>query len=143
MLALGYPFFFFIFFYLVILKIRHRQIYDFESAKRAGELFGYPLMIKSRRLAYDGHGNAAAKSEEETASAANVLGGYDRALYVEKWAPFVKVYVASNLQLIGLKIYLYGSWATPERDKSGDLGAYNAELSALTVTRPSMYCLKG
>ncbi|CAL5364953.1 unnamed protein product [Camellia sinensis] len=93
-------------------------------------------MIKSRRLAYDGHGNAAAKSEEEISSTANVLGGYDRALYVEKWAPFVKVYVASNLQFIGLKIYLYGSWATPERDKSGDLGAFEAELSAPTVTRP-------
>ncbi|CAL5322086.1 unnamed protein product [Camellia sinensis] len=85
------------------------QIYDFESAKRAGDLFGYPLMIKSRRLAYDGHGNAAAKSEEEISSAVNVLGGYDRALYVEKWAPSVKVYVASNLQLIGLKICLYDS----------------------------------
>lgn len=66
------------------------QIDDFESAKRAGELFGYPLMIKSRRLAYDGRGNAVAKSEEEISSAVNVLGGYDRALYVEKWAPFVK-----------------------------------------------------
>ncbi|XP_028063681.1 phosphoribosylaminoimidazole carboxylase, chloroplastic isoform X2 [Camellia sinensis] len=67
-----------------------RQVDDFESAKRAGELFGYPLMIKSRRLAYDGRGNAVAKSEEEISSAVNVLGGYDRALYVEKWAPFVK-----------------------------------------------------
>ncbi|KAI8031605.1 hypothetical protein LOK49_LG01G00229 [Camellia lanceoleosa] len=66
------------------------QIDDFESAKRAGELFAYPLMIKSRRLAYDGRGNAVAKSEEEISSAVNVLGGYDRALYVEKWAPFVK-----------------------------------------------------
>ncbi|XP_028063689.1 phosphoribosylaminoimidazole carboxylase, chloroplastic-like isoform X3 [Camellia sinensis] len=118
------------------------QIYDFESAKRVGELFVYPLMIKSRRLAYDGRGNVVAKSEEEISFAVNVFGGYDRALYVEKWAPFVKVYVASNLQLIGLKIYLYGSWATPEKDKSGDLGAYKAELSAPTVTRPSMYCLK-
>ncbi|GMP39502.1 hypothetical protein CsSME_00010311 [Camellia sinensis var. sinensis] len=67
-----------------------RQIDDFESAKRASELFGYPLMLKSRRLAYDGRGNAVAKSEEEISSAVNVLGGYDCALYVEKWAPFVK-----------------------------------------------------
>ncbi|XP_028092115.1 phosphoribosylaminoimidazole carboxylase-like isoform X5 [Camellia sinensis] len=74
MLVLGYPFFYLFFiFYLVILKIWHRQIYDFESAKRAGDLFGYPLMIKSRRLAYDGHGNAAAKSEEEISSAVNGL----------------------------------------------------------------------
>jgi phosphoribosylaminoimidazole carboxylase len=41
------------------------QIDDLEGAKKVGERFGYPLMIKSRRLAYDGRGNAVAKSEEE------------------------------------------------------------------------------
>ncbi|KAF3949110.1 hypothetical protein CMV_024975 [Castanea mollissima] len=66
------------------------QIDDLEGAKRAGELFGYPLMIKSKRLAYDGRGNAVAHSEEELSSAVAALGGFDRGLYVEKWAPFVK-----------------------------------------------------
>lgn len=66
------------------------QINDLEGAKKAGDLFGYPLMIKSRRLAYDGRGNAVAKSEQELTSAVNALGGCDRGLYVEKWAPFVK-----------------------------------------------------
>ncbi|KAG8371160.1 hypothetical protein BUALT_Bualt13G0057800 [Buddleja alternifolia] len=66
------------------------QIDDLEGAKRAGDLFGYPLMIKSKRLAYDGRGNAVAKSEEEISLAVNALGGYARGLYVEKWAPFVK-----------------------------------------------------
>ncbi|XP_028770714.1 phosphoribosylaminoimidazole carboxylase, chloroplastic isoform X2 [Neltuma alba] len=66
------------------------QIEDLEGAKRAGEIFGYPLMIKSRKLAYDGRGNAVAKSEAELPSAINALGGFGRGLYVEKWAPFVK-----------------------------------------------------
>ncbi|KAF3651248.1 Phosphoribosylaminoimidazole carboxylase, chloroplastic [Capsicum annuum] len=66
------------------------QIDNLEGARRAGDLFGYPLMIKSRKLAYDGRGNAVAKSEEQLSSAVNALGGYDRGLYVEKWAPFVK-----------------------------------------------------
>ncbi|XWS58377.1 hypothetical protein CRYUN_Cryun08bG0029000 [Craigia yunnanensis] len=66
------------------------EIDDLEGAKRAGDLFGYPLMIKSRRLAYDGRGNAVAKSEEELPSSVAALGGFDRGLYVEKWAPFVK-----------------------------------------------------
>ncbi|KAI9186442.1 hypothetical protein LWI28_017287 [Acer negundo] len=73
--------------------IRIIQIDDFEGARRAGDLFGYPLMIKSKRLAYDGRGNAVAKSEEELSSAATALRGFDRGLYVEKWAPFVKVNV--------------------------------------------------
>ncbi|KAK4778116.1 hypothetical protein SAY87_018303 [Trapa incisa] len=66
------------------------QIDDLESAKRAGELFGYPLMIKSKRLAYDGRGNSVAKSPEELSSAVSALGGYDRGLYVEKYAAFIK-----------------------------------------------------
>ncbi|KAK4580714.1 hypothetical protein RGQ29_024389 [Quercus rubra] len=66
------------------------QIGDLEGAKRAGELFGYPLMIKSKRLAYDGRGNAVAHNEEELSLAVAALGGFDRGLYVEKWAPFVK-----------------------------------------------------
>ncbi|CAH9080331.1 unnamed protein product [Cuscuta europaea] len=66
------------------------QIDNFESAKRAGDLFGYPLMVKSRRLAYDGRGNAVANSEEDLSSAVNALGGYGRGLYIEKRVPFVK-----------------------------------------------------
>ncbi|KAH0930460.1 hypothetical protein HID58_016187, partial [Brassica napus] len=66
------------------------EISDMEGAERAGELFGYPLMIKSKRLAYDGRGNAVANSQDELSSAVTALGGFGRGLYVEKWAPFVK-----------------------------------------------------
>ena len=45
------------------------QIDDIEAAKRAGDQFGYPLMIKSRTLAYDGRGNAIARSQEELSTA--------------------------------------------------------------------------
>ncbi|KAK5786245.1 hypothetical protein PVK06_040878 [Gossypium arboreum] len=66
------------------------EINNLEETKRAGELYGYPLMIKSKRLAYDGQGNVVAKSEGESSSAIDVLGGFGRGLYVEKWAPFIK-----------------------------------------------------
>ncbi|TYI57577.1 hypothetical protein E1A91_D11G291200v1 [Gossypium mustelinum] len=66
------------------------EINNLEETKRAGEVYGYPLMIKSKRLAYDGRGNAVAKSEGELSSAIDVLGGFGRGLYVEKWAPFIK-----------------------------------------------------
>ncbi|XP_052296597.1 phosphoribosylaminoimidazole carboxylase, chloroplastic-like isoform X4 [Citrus sinensis] len=67
------------------------EVNDLESARRAGKQFGYPLMVKSKSLAYDGRGNAVAKSEEELSSAITALGGFDRSLYIEKWAPFVKL----------------------------------------------------
>ncbi|KAF6144529.1 hypothetical protein GIB67_023975 [Kingdonia uniflora] len=49
------------------------QIDDLESTKKAGDLFGYPLMIKSKRLAYDGRGNAVAGSEAEISSSVSGL----------------------------------------------------------------------
>ncbi|GFP80341.1 phosphoribosylaminoimidazole carboxylase chloroplastic [Phtheirospermum japonicum] len=82
------------------------EIDDLESAKKAGDQFGYPLMIKSKRLAYDGRGNAVAKNEDELSLAVNALGGYARGLYVEKWAPFVKVSFCWT-------IYLYDDLCVP------------------------------
>ena len=61
-----------------------------EDAEEAGKLFGYPLMLKSRRDAYDGRGNAVAQSREALPLAISSLGGIQRGLYAEKWAPFVK-----------------------------------------------------
>lgn len=46
------------------------QIHNLADVEKAGELFGYPLMIKSKRLAYDGRGNAVAYSKEEVPSLA-------------------------------------------------------------------------
>ncbi|KAH9329146.1 hypothetical protein KI387_001254 [Taxus chinensis] len=66
------------------------QIDCFESAEKAGDLFSYPLMIKSRRLAYDGRGNAVAYCKEDISTAVSALGGFERGLYAEKWAPFIK-----------------------------------------------------
>ncbi|WOL07254.1 phosphoribosylaminoimidazole carboxylase, chloroplastic-like [Canna indica] len=47
------------------------EIDNLTSAEKAGELFGYPLMIKSKRLAYDGRGNAVAHGKEELPSVVN------------------------------------------------------------------------
>ncbi|CAM6127870.1 unnamed protein product [Calypogeia fissa] len=66
------------------------KIDNAEGAQRAGRAFGYPLMLKSRLLAYDGRGNAVVRSEDDFLRAVSLLGGYERGLYAEKWAPFVK-----------------------------------------------------
>ncbi|KAH7682042.1 Phosphoribosylaminoimidazole carboxylase protein [Dioscorea alata] len=66
------------------------EIDNIESAEKAGSLYGYPLMIKCKRLAYDGRGNAVAHSKDELSSALTALGGFGRGLYVERWTPFVK-----------------------------------------------------
>ena len=50
---------------------------DVEAAAAA---FGFPLVLKSRRLAYDGRGNATARSRAELPAALLTLGGLGCAL---------------------------------------------------------------
>lgn len=74
---------------------------DFSSLKQsilnAGNEFGYPLMLKSRHLAYDGRGNHVLRSssDEHINSALDFLLStpskhpLSHRLYVEKFAPFI------------------------------------------------------
>jgi len=60
-----------------------------KCAANAAKEYGYPYMLKSRTLAYDGRGNAVVHSEEELENAVASLGGYEKGLYAEKMVPFV------------------------------------------------------
>ncbi|KAI5285253.1 phosphoribosylaminoimidazole carboxylase ade2, partial [Ascosphaera aggregata] len=51
-----------------------------------GERFGYPFMLKSRTLAYDGRGNYTVQSKDDIPDALEALKG--RPLYAEKWADY-------------------------------------------------------
>ena len=63
---------------------------DAEALERAASEFGFPLMLKSKRLAYDGRGNAVAKTAADLNDAVSKLGGFEKGLYCEKWVPFEK-----------------------------------------------------
>jgi len=59
----------------------------------AGEQLGYPFMLKTRKLAYDGRGNFVVRSREDATYALKSLGcgnGEKAMLYGEKWVPFTK-----------------------------------------------------
>jgi len=57
-----------------------------QSVKDAAvSLGGYPLMLKARKLAYDGRGNVVIKCEGEIAAAIQTLGD---GIYAERWVPF-------------------------------------------------------
>ncbi|HUC19985.1 MAG TPA: 5-(carboxyamino)imidazole ribonucleotide synthase, partial [Candidatus Polarisedimenticolaceae bacterium] len=57
-----------------------------EDIARAGEMFGYPLVLKARFDAYDGRGNVIIKSSDEIATTKQKLEG--RKLYAEQWVTF-------------------------------------------------------
>ncbi len=55
---------------------------------RVAAQFGYPFLLKARTDAYDGRGNAVIHTEHEIDSGLEKLSG--RALYIERFVPFVK-----------------------------------------------------
>ncbi|KAI8381049.1 phosphoribosylaminoimidazole carboxylase [Radiomyces spectabilis] len=61
---------------------------DKAAVLEAGKRFGYPFMLKSKTLAYDGRGNYVVKSETDVDAAMDALS--KTPLYAEKWASFVK-----------------------------------------------------
>jgi 5-(carboxyamino)imidazole ribonucleotide synthase len=61
-----------------------------EDITRAGERWGWPVVLKARRNGYDGYGNATLSSAAESAGACARLGWPERALLVEAWVPFVR-----------------------------------------------------
>ncbi|KAI9307301.1 phosphoribosylaminoimidazole carboxylase [Cunninghamella echinulata] len=61
---------------------------DEEAVIDAGKRFGYPFMLKSKTMAYDGKGNYVVNSQADIKHAMSALS--KTPLYAEKWAPFTK-----------------------------------------------------
>lgn len=66
------------------------EITSIEDCYRAGELYGYPYVLKNCCLAYDGRGNCVIRSENHVEESFNKLGGSTQELYAEKFVPFIK-----------------------------------------------------
>eukprot|EP00045_Choanoeca_perplexa_P008590 m.80614 g.80614 ORF g.80614 m.80614 type:complete len:560 (-) comp14555_c0_seq1:134-1813(-) len=66
----------------------YREAQTAKDIEAIGKDFGYPLMLKAKRMAYDGRGNAVVKAEGGIEAALSSLNTSE--IYVEKWVPFVK-----------------------------------------------------
>ena len=96
---------------------------DFEAVGSAAELvavgakWGYPLMLKARKDAYDGRGNAVVGSAEEAAPAFEELSrGGKAALYVEAWCPFEKELAVMVVRDVAGRVVSYPVVETTQRD---------------------------
>jgi phosphoribosylaminoimidazole carboxylase len=105
---------------------------DMEAAYEAGRVFGYPLMLKAKRLAYDGKGNAVAKTKEDVAGAFEQLGGID--VYAEKWAPFVKE-LAVMVVRSASEVRPYPVVETVQKDNICHITITPAQLSATACNK--------
>ncbi len=65
-----------------------RAVASQDEALRAAKEWGWPIVLKARRLSYDGYGNATVRGPEKLAAAWERLGTPGRALYAEAWVPF-------------------------------------------------------
>jgi phosphoribosylaminoimidazole carboxylase len=76
-----------------------------EALLEIGEKYGYPFMLKSRTLAYDGRGNFVVKNKEFVDEALVFLK--DRPLYAEKWCPFTKELAVMVVRSIEGEVFAY------------------------------------
>ncbi len=61
-----------------------------DDVLRAGDAWGWPLVLKMRRNSYDGHGNFTVEGPDEINSALSQLGWPEHALLAEEWVPFIR-----------------------------------------------------
>ncbi|CAO1626917.1 unnamed protein product [Sympodiomycopsis kandeliae] len=87
-----------------------------QSAVKAGEQFGYPLMLKSRTQAYDGKGNFVVKDASQVQAGIQALGNGSRGLYAEKWAPFTKEVAVMVVRSSTGEVRAYPAVETIHRD---------------------------
>lgn len=84
------------------------------ALKEVGEKLGYPYMLKSKTLAYDGRGNFIIKNEGKIPEALEFLK--DRPLYAEKWAPFKKELAVMIVRSIDGRVFSYPTVETVHKD---------------------------
>ncbi len=92
------------------------DIPDESALLYAASEYGYPFMLKSKRLAYDGRGNYVVHSKEAHTIAVEKLGGYAHGLYAEKWQPFEKELAVMVVRSRDGEVQLYPVTQTVQRD---------------------------
>ncbi|QLG72084.1 hypothetical protein HG535_0C04380 [Zygotorulaspora mrakii] len=85
-----------------------------EALTEIGEKLGYPFMLKSKTLAYDGRGNFVIKNKDMIPESLDFLK--ERPLYAEKWAPFKKELAVMIVRSIDGRVFSYPTVETIHKD---------------------------
>ncbi|KAL3897446.1 MAG: hypothetical protein SGCHY_003415 [Lobulomycetales sp.] len=97
------------------LKSRNIPLSEYQSVENTiadiqlvGESYGYPFLLKSRRLAYDGRGNYVVRSRQDVPDGYAALGSGKLDLYAERFVSFEKelaVMVVRNADATCVRAY--------------------------------------
>ncbi|KAG7391162.1 phosphoribosylaminoimidazole carboxylase ade2 [Phytophthora boehmeriae] len=131
----------------------YEVVKSLQAARQVGESFGYPYMLKSRRFAYDGRGNAVVKSEKDLVDAFEKLGAKllaqedksdeklfaeeEEKLYAEKWVPFVKELAVMVVKGTEGDVRAYPVVETTQRDSICDTVLAPAQIPEDVAKRAS------
>jgi phosphoribosylaminoimidazole carboxylase len=104
-----------------------------EQLAAVAQEFGFPLMLKSRRMAYDGKGNAVAKTAADVKEAVAKLGGFEKGLYCEKWVPFERELAVMVVRARDGETRAYPVTETEHVDNICDVTITPADVSAFVA----------
>ena len=88
---------------------------SYEDIYIAGERFGWPLLLKTRRNGYDGRGNVLIREPNDALTAWKILEGKS-ALMVESFVPFIKELAVMVARSRNGEILIYPVAETVQKD---------------------------
>ncbi|EGW31611.1 AIR carboxylase [Spathaspora passalidarum NRRL Y-27907] len=107
-----------------------------EALLKIGEEYGYPFMLKSRTLAYDGRGNFVVKDKSYCKQALEFLK--DRPLYAEKWCPFTLELAVMVVRSIQGEVFAYPTVETIHKNNICHLVHAPARVPDTVATKASI-----
>ncbi|EKD85766.1 MAG: hypothetical protein ACD_37C00629G0002 [uncultured bacterium] len=123
------------------------QITLVEDVLKSAKKFGYPMLLKARRDAYDGKGNYLLQSRTDIEKGFEELKG--RALYVERFVPFIKELAVMVVRSENGEIRAYPVAETKQINNVCDLVivptkiSKKAEANAISLAKKTVELLDG
>ena len=115
---------------------------DVSALEAAGTKWGYPVMLKARRFAYDGRGNLPVKSASECAAAFATLSANGTVtLYAEKWCPFDRELACMVARSASGRVEAYPVVETVQSDSMCDTVLAPARITAASAAAAKEVCL--
>ena len=109
----------------------YRAIDSVEDVQSAAQDIGLPLVLKTRRLGYDGKGQAVIRDEAGLAKAVTALGGSE--LIAEQWVPFDREVSAIGVRNVRGDVAVYPLIENQHRAGILNISRAPAEANGLTT----------
>ncbi|KAG9305510.1 hypothetical protein G9A89_006480 [Geosiphon pyriformis] len=112
------------------------EIKSKEDIENAARLFSFPLMLKSKTMAYDGRGNYLLQNEfSNIEEGLRLLGNFKKPLYAEKWANFKKELAVMVVRNVSGELKSYPVVETIHKENICHLVIAPAQVSGVIMDR--------